>query len=308
MAAAGPLASRHPTRRGLAGLLAATTTEAPAGHPLLPALAALRLGANLERWFPVARDNRPRRLGRPWWREFRAAGFDHARLFIPDAGQAGAGPEIAARFAAAAQDAVAEGLIVLLGLADTWYETSPWDAQDWTALRTRGALLAAETDPDRVVLSPLNEPAFATTAAWLPVRDRLLGTLRAIAPRHVIAWGGREWCSARSLAEAPPPADPWTIAEVHDYEGGDGAARFGALARWRARHGRTVLVTELGGAKGNETNPPAWAADLARKLPVLAALHLPAALWAFTHGSWWRLQEGDAPYPRRGLLPPGPGG
>ncbi|RYJ00175.1 MAG: hypothetical protein EON47_14575, partial [Acetobacteraceae bacterium] len=57
--------------------LAAAASPAAAQDlaPIRARIAGLRLGANLERWYPVAKDNHPRRLGPGWWREFRAAGF-----------------------------------------------------------------------------------------------------------------------------------------------------------------------------------------------------------------------------------------
>lgn len=111
-------------------------------------------------------------------------------------------------------------------------------------------------------------------------------------------WGGHEWGSWRSLIQNTPPADPNTVAEVHDYEGGDTGAvewRFGQVAAWRERHGQTVLVAELGGAVNHRENRAAWAADLRQSLPVLRRLRLPVALWAYTHGGHWRLQPGEGP-------------
>jgi hypothetical protein len=265
-------------------------------------LAGLRLGANLERWFTIARDSKPRRLGPAWWRGFRAAGFDHARMFLPEVAQTGDSREILAMYRQAVQDAVATGLPVLLGLADSFHHSNPWGERDWAALATRAAYFGAETDPAQVVLAPLNEPAFPDTATWLPVRDRLLAALRRAAPRHTLMWGGREWCSAPSLLEATPPADRNTIAEVHDYAGGDAGAvqaRFADVAAWRDRHRLPVLVTELGGPQAHAEDRAALAADLRASLPVLRRLRLPATLWTYTNGGWWRLQPGEdsAPYP-----------
>jgi hypothetical protein len=225
-------------------------------------------------------------------------GFDHARIFIPKVQETGTGEEVLGGFAEAVADATAAGLTVLLGLSDFYHHSSPWGAADWQALATRAAFFAARTDPGRVALAPINEPAFPDTATWLPVRDRLLAAVRAKAPRHTLMWGGREWCSPASLLEAPPPADPDTVAEAHDYGGGDAAAvraRFAPLTAWRQRHGIPALVTEMGGSLGHETDIAAWAADLRQSLPVLRTLELPAALWAYTHGGHWRLQESDGP-------------
>jgi hypothetical protein len=298
-AAPAPPGTPLPTRR----VPAQAQPPAASGGPFRARIAGLRLGANLERWYPVAKDNRPRRPGPGWWGRFRAAGgFDHTRMFLPPARETGGGTEILGLWLQAAQDANAAGLPVLLGLWDSFHHSKPWGEEEWRALAVRAAFFGGRTDPDRVVLAPLNEPAFPDTASWVPVRDRLLAELRRAAPRHTLMWGGREWCSARSLAEAPPPTDRNTIAEVHDYQGGDAdsvRARFAPLAAWRDRQGgMPVLVSELGGAEAHKTDPAAGAADLRRSLPVLRGLRLPAALWAYTHGGWWRLQSGDEPVPR----------
>jgi hypothetical protein len=286
----------------LAGATAALLPHGAAGQPqgLRARLGQLRLGANLERWYPVARDNRPRRLGPGWWREFRGSGFDHVRMFLPAVSVTGGGTEVPAMFQQAVEDATGAGLVVLLGMADFFHADPGWDRRDWAALAERGRFFAPRTDPAQVVLAPINEPVFPDAAAWMPVRDRLLAALRQAAPRHLLMWGGHEWCSGRSLLPATPPADPATIAEVHDYEGGDASAvrgRFTPLAAWRDRYRLPVLVTELGGAKGHETNRPAWTRDLRVALPVLRSLGLPATLWSYSHGGWWRMQPGDAAAP-----------
>ncbi len=284
----------HATRRGV--LAAVLPSPAFAQTDPRARFATLRLGANLERWFPIAADRRPRRLGRGWWDGLRAQGFDHARLFLPR--DAGGGEEVPRLFLDAVEDANAAGLPVLLALADLYEADAPWDAAMVRSVAARAGLFARATDPAQVALAPLNEPAFAAPAAWTPVRDRLLAIVRAEAPRHVLVWGGHEWCSWRSLLQQPPPADPLTIAEVHDYEGGDAAwvaRRFGDAAAWGRRHRIPVMVTELGGAMPHAADEAAWAADLSRALPELRRLGLPVALWAVTHGGHWRLQEGDGP-------------
>ncbi len=287
-------------RRGLlaagAGLVVPPAAAQPGPQGFRARATGLRLGANLERWFPVAANNHARRLGRGWWQALRGAGFDHARLFLPD--DAGDGEDVPRLFATAIQDATETGLPVLLGLADLFHESNPWDAGRWRSVAARARFFAQATDPAMVALAPLNEPAFPGPEAWTPLRDRLLAMLRAEAPRHTLAWGGHEWCSWRSLLPQPPPGDANTIAEVHDYEGGDArwiADRFGQVAAWGRRHGRTVMVTELGGALPNGRDTDAWAEDLTRLLPALHRMGLPAALWAITHGNAWRLQEREAP-------------
>ncbi len=262
----------------------------------------LRLGVNLERWFSVAADQRPRRLGRSWWEGLRALGFDHARLFIP--GDAGDGDTVPRLFLDAVQDANAAGLTVLLGLEDFYKASDPWDAERLRRVAARAALFGRETSPGQVALAPLNEPAFENAAAWTQVRNRLLAMVRQEAPQHVLIWGGHEWCSWRSLIQQPAPPDPLTIAEVHDYQGGEAhwvAQRFGDCLAWGRRTGIPVMVTELGGALAHAENEAAWAADLRRALPELRRMGVPATLWAVTHGGHWRLQQGDGPALRPAL-------
>ncbi|MCB4821077.1 glycoside hydrolase family 5 protein [Roseicella aerolata] len=290
-------------RRGLlaASLLAASPVGARQGD-LRTRISRLRYGANLERWFTVARDNHPRRLGRAWWRDFRAAGFDHARLIIP-----GSGTELYGLFHRAIDDAMTAGVPILLALQDIVHQNSP-AARDWDGLAERARFFAARTDPEMVVLAPVNEPAFETTATWLPVRDRMLAILRDNAPRHLLMWGGREWNSVRSLNEMAPPADPWTIAEVHDYGGGTAdriRQRFASVVAWRERHKLPVIVAEYNGYGTNQANRAGWIVDLREGLPVLRSLNLPVTIWSYSHGSWYRLQpeDGPAPYPEvRALL------
>ncbi len=279
---------------------AAAQSRTPAA-PLRDRLGALKVGANVERWFAVASNNQPRRLGTAWWRGFRAAGFDHVRLFIPEVSATGDNMDVPELFRGAVADATAAGLPVLIGLSDFIRHDHPWGERDWTGLAARAALFA-RTDPAQVVLAPVNEAAYPDPATWVPVRDRLLGILRRAAPRHTLMWGAHEWGSWASLVQTPPSPDPNTIVEVHDYVGGDAGAvewRFGQVAAWRDRHRQTVVVGELGGALPHADNRSAWAADLRQSLPVLRRLRLPATLWAYTHGGHWRLQpgEGAALYP-----------
>lgn len=288
----------HIGRRALLAATAAATVAPVAAQTADPrtGFAALRLGANLERWFPIAAGGHARRLGRGWWEGLRGAGFDHVRMFMPR--DAGGGEDVLRLYLTSVEDAVAAGLPVLFAFNDAYGSTEPWDEPTLRLVAARARLFGRATDPARVVLAPLNEPAFPNAADWTPVRDRLLALLRAEAPRHVLMWGGHEWCSWRSLLQQPPAPDPLTIAEVHDYEGGDAAwirDRFAQVAEWGRRHRTPVMVTELGGRMGHQADEAAWAEDLRRSLPELRRLRLPAALWAVTHGGDWRLQQGPGP-------------
>lgn len=283
------------TRRAtLAAGLGMVSASAAAG--MRDRLGELRLGANIERWFPIASGGRARRLGRGWWEALRGAGFDHVRLFIPK--DAGEGEEVPRLFLQAVQDAADAGLPVFLGLEDIYPHWEPWSEARWRSVEARARLFGRATAPAQLVLAPLNEPALRDAQEWTPIRDRMLAMLRAAAPWHTLMWGGHEWCSWRSLPLQTPPADPNTIAEVHDYQGGDGRAvaqRFREVAAWRERHRMRVIVSELGGALPHAEDEAAWAADLGRALPELWRLGMPATLWAITHGGHWRLQADESP-------------
>src|SRR5215217_5767859 len=97
------------------------------------------------------------------------------------------------QFRVAIEDAKAAGIVVLLGLSDFFHDSSPWLPRGWNGLAARAPFFAARTDPNQVVLAPVNESAFPDTASWLPVRDRLLSVVRRAAPRDTLMWGGREW-------------------------------------------------------------------------------------------------------------------
>ena len=105
----------------------------------------------------------------------------------------GGGSELLELFHQAIEDANAAGLPVLFGLNDIIQQDTP-EAQEWDELAARARFFAARTDPEMVALAPLNEPAFETTAAWLPVRDRMLATLarRRAAPSAGLGRPGME--------------------------------------------------------------------------------------------------------------------
>lgn len=292
-------------RRDLLAASLAMAGAAPAaaqGEDFRTRLSRLRCGANLERWFTIARDNQSRRLGRAWWRDFKAAGFDHARLIIP-----GSGVELYELYRQAIDDAMAAGVPILLALQDIVHQGSP-EARDWDGLAARARFFAQRTDPEMVVFAPVNEPAFETTATWLPVRDRMLATLRAEAPKHLLMWGGREWNSVRSTLEMAPPADPWTIVEMHDYGGGTAAEvrrRYAPVVAWRERYRLPIIVAEYNAYGSKQEKLSLWITDLREGLPVLRSLNIPATLWSYSHGGWYRLQpeDGPAPHPEvRALL------
>jgi hypothetical protein len=215
-------------------------------------LGALRLGANLERWFTIGSNNHPRRLGRAWWRGFKGAGFDHVRLFIPDVAYTGDGPGIAEMYREAAADAVSAGLPVLVGLSDFFKHGEPWGDRHWKALEDRAAVFA-RTDPSHIVLAPVNESAFPDAPAWTPVRDRLLGVVRRAAPHPRL---GRP---RMGELEVPAPDDAPRRPQHHGrgarLRGRRRQRRRGAVRAGR-RLARAARANGARGGTGRRREPP----------------------------------------------------
>ena len=85
----------------------------------------------------------------------------------------------------------------------------------WTAF---GAHLAT-TDPESVLLEPINEPMFTRTPwQWPPVERRLLAAVRAVAPLHTLVTGGPNWSGIDGLLTTHPVDDPNVIYTFHFYE------------------------------------------------------------------------------------------
>jgi endoglucanase len=146
-------------------------------------------------------------------------------------------------------------------------------ARVWTALAGH----FARTDPACLLLEVLNEPVFdARSAAWFPIRRRLVETIRAAAPRHTIVAGGPHWSSLDGLLMSRPLEDPNVLYTFHFYEpyefthqgapwapdpprGLSGVPypasarrarrveqRIASAARWGARYGVPVWAGEFG--------------------------------------------------------------
>jgi len=65
----------------------------------------------------------------------------------------------------------------------------------------------------------MNEPVFeADPAAWLPIQERLLAAIRAVAPEHTLIATGALWSSRETLLEMTPLDDPNLVYDFHFYE------------------------------------------------------------------------------------------
>ena len=213
--------SSGPTRRGLlalpaAGLAAGAAQDGRTRRISPDPRTARRAAARCQSgtWFPIARDNQPRRLGAagggssappasispgcscprwprpaPAWKSRRCSTRRRRMRWRPGCG--------------AARDG---GYVVPerpLGGVRMGRDAGPRRVFRGADRSRAGGAGSAE----RTRLRQCGELAAAPRPA-----ARHYAPCRAAPPADV---GGWEWCSARSLLDCPPPADPGTVAEVH---------------------------------------------------------------------------------------------
>lgn len=81
-----------------------------------------------------------------------------------------------------------------------------------------GAYLSAR-DPEMVFIEPVNEPVFlGHTQDWLPLQERLVAAIRAVAPEHTLIASGAEWSHVDQLVKLEPLDDPNIVYNFHFYE------------------------------------------------------------------------------------------
>ena len=163
----------------------------------------------------------------------RLAGFDHVRLPI-DPMTLGWAPERgpALRDIARLQSALAviqaAGLDVIVDMhpdADTQHVIEN-DPQGAAALVELWAWLAGQlrsTSPERVALELLNEPQYQGVGGalrWSRYQKRLLATVRAVLPNHLVVVTGRQTGTLDGLIELTPIDDPNLIYSFHFYAPG----------------------------------------------------------------------------------------
>lgn len=74
------------------------------------------------------------------------------------------------------------------------------------------------TDPERVIFELRNEPHNITADAWRTQANRLIQTVRAVAPNHTLIVGFHDWNSRDALIRSDPFADPNLIYTFHFYD------------------------------------------------------------------------------------------
>ncbi|WP_439624929.1 glycoside hydrolase family 5 protein [Shinella sp.] len=175
-------------------------------------------GVNLPGWFDREDGLAP---AQAVLEKLRRCGFETIRLPI-DGDVAVSGTMARRRIAQGIATLLAAGFAVLADLHPSTglhaaLRTDPAAggtrvAEAWVALRS----VIADLPADRVYPELLNEPPM-TPAAWLSLRDRLAGIVRAACPHHTIIWGPAPDQGIWQLDGTPPLSDDRQIVAVHFY-------------------------------------------------------------------------------------------
>lgn len=73
--------------------------------------------------------------------------------------------------------------------------------------------------PELTIFGLMNEPVFYDNPeAWIPIQERLVARVRAVAPEHTLIVTGARWSSIDTLLELPLLDDDNLIYEFHFYE------------------------------------------------------------------------------------------
>jgi len=84
----------------------------------------------------------------------------------------------------------------------------------WKAFATH----YAATDPAKVYLEILNEPAMADNARWASIQSRAVAVIRPIVPHHTLIATGGEWGGIPGLLAIQPLHDDNIVYSFHDYD------------------------------------------------------------------------------------------
>ncbi|MGY2051403.1 glycoside hydrolase family 5 protein [Methylobacterium sp. JK268] len=175
----------------------------------------------------------------------------------------------------------------------------PMEARDLADLWAR--LAARFRDEPGVAYGLMNEPVAYPAAAWRPIVDRVVKTIRDGGSRQRLMipggnWtGAHAWVSDGNAAAFEDFSDPNFLFEVHqyldpdssgthpqDYAPGAGATRLAAFTDWARRRGAGAFLGEFGFAlPAGEGEARALLAYLGANADVWRAY----AYWA--GGPWW---------------------
>jgi aryl-phospho-beta-D-glucosidase BglC (GH1 family) len=200
--------------------------------------AHIRRGVNLSMWYAQAPDYTAQRLATYTtpadFQLIHAVGLDHVRLSInpepliasttglPSARIVTLNPDAMTRLDKTIADITATGLVVLLDIhPDPSYEAILAQGEQgvssllafWKAFATH----YASTDPTKVYLEILNEPAMADNARWASIQSRAVALIRPIVPHHTLIATGAQWGGIPGLLALQPLHDDNILYSFHDY-------------------------------------------------------------------------------------------
>jgi endoglucanase len=206
---------------------AAQSATPPVAGPTTPGLPVLARGLNLSHWFEYERGQG---LTAPEMRQLKALGLDHVRIPI-DPVVGGWHPQRGGRlnFLAELQQAVAmavdAGLEVVVDLhlepADKQLiEDHPETEAELLRLWHQLARAFAGTPRSQVALELFNEPQYygLKRLRWLDLQRRLLDTVRAQAPAHLVLLTGPRGGAFDAVAGLAVERDPRLAYVFHFYD------------------------------------------------------------------------------------------
>jgi endoglucanase len=190
-------------------------------------------------WYAQAPDYTPERLSTYTtpddFRLIHSLGFDHVRLSInpepliaqntglPENRVVTLKPEALARLDKSIADITATGLIVILDIhPDPAYAAmlaqGDQGVASFLAFWKVFAAHYASTDPTKVYLEILNEPAMADNARWSSIQARAVALIRPIVPHHTLIATGSQWGGIPGLLAIQPLHDDNILYSFHDYD------------------------------------------------------------------------------------------
>lgn len=207
-------------------------------------------------------------------------------------------------FITSSRNAIAAGFSVLLALTDV---LEPNDVEDSGCRphiqRCARLLAAANLDPRKFMVNPINECAYMTNDYWRPFVERFCGDLRAELPNHLLGASGANWSDPFVLVDGKftPLADKRVLYEWHSYPW-EGEKLFEAqkiqtsISAWETANNVRCFGGEYGknqqqslGNEGVKQQYIPGAIDAASR----GCGQQRPMFWTITNGAWWRMNNSN---------------
>jgi endoglucanase len=208
-------------------ILAPVKAEAQAGNLAGP---ALQRGVNLSNWFQL---DGIQSISEADLRAVYQAGFDHVRIPVdpaflgwsPDGNQDAAEGKIVATLTYLASLVTTQKLALIIDIHPSAALMERIEADDeaanaFVSLWSKMAAGLRLTSPDNVALEILNEPPYysGNPARWPKLAARIVASIRASLPQHLLIVGGRFSNGIDGLLELQPLPDPNILYVFHFYD------------------------------------------------------------------------------------------